>query len=477
MAAETKNIGKDTAPYYLWHVHKKAFTGSMMVRTNDEKKHVYKFTFKDGQTVTGKSNNVEECLGRVLYKNGRISATNCQISIDKMKSEKRRQGEILAEMGLLTEDEIPELLKLQLKMRLHKLFELPSAKFTFKAEGITATPMLVEPMTNIIYWGGRQAHKSLSDELEDFKGMYLNKTSSFDSIFNELQFDTPPHTIVGRAVDDILMSSKEAIALAYTLILTGALRLAECSEDKVKLQRMLKSLDGKNHFEILGIGRAAKSTEVKQAYRKLAKLYHPDFFDRHSDGEVKENAHKILSTVGLAYKILNNKNDREVYEKRLNLGITDNSEEISKDRMEDIFLGEMEFKKGQSCIRFSNFLGALAAFTKAIELNPDDIECYAYKGWALFNKPGRVPEDVEEAKTLIEKTLSVNSNTLAMVHFFKGVITRVEGDMDGALKSQQRALHIDKNLIEAQNEIRFIEKKQAEGDKKGKGMLGSLFKR
>jgi curved DNA-binding protein CbpA len=53
-------------------------------------------------------------------------------------------------------------------------------------------------------------------------------------------------------------------------------------------------------LKLFGLGRDANLDDVKKAYRKLAKLHHPDRFD---DGQ-KENKEKAMAGINAAYRII-----------------------------------------------------------------------------------------------------------------------------------------------------------------------------
>ena len=54
----------------------------------------------------------------------------------------------------------------------------------------------------------------------------------------------------------------------------------------------------KNYYDILEVDRTASKDDIKKAYRKLSKIYHPDISDEHNDGEKFKDiseAYSILS--------------------------------------------------------------------------------------------------------------------------------------------------------------------------------------
>ena len=65
---------------------------------------------------------------------------------------------------------------------------------------------------------------------------------------------------------------------------------------------------GKDYYTILGISRNASEREIKQAYRKLARQYHPDVNpgDKSTEAKFKE--------INEAYEVLSNKENRKKYD-------------------------------------------------------------------------------------------------------------------------------------------------------------------
>ena len=76
-----------------------------------------------------------------------------------------------------------------------------------------------------------------------------------------------------------------------------------------------------NYYEILGLHKGASFVEIKSAFRKLAKLYHPD---KNPSG--KEQFSKILK----AYETLSNPNLKSAYDYNLNYNYSNRSSVNSK---------------------------------------------------------------------------------------------------------------------------------------------------
>lgn len=66
----------------------------------------------------------------------------------------------------------------------------------------------------------------------------------------------------------------------------------------------------KNHYEVLGISRNATQDQIKKAYRKLARKYHPDV-SKESDAEAK------MQSINVAYDTLSNEEKKAEYDFQL----------------------------------------------------------------------------------------------------------------------------------------------------------------
>jgi tetratricopeptide (TPR) repeat protein len=73
----------------------------------------------------------------------------------------------------------------------------------------------------------------------------------------------------------------------------------------------------RNHFEVLGVPRSATDAEIKAAYFRLARRFHPDSFNDPSLEDLQGRVQVVLTRLGEAYAVLGNSARRSHYESML----------------------------------------------------------------------------------------------------------------------------------------------------------------
>ena len=63
----------------------------------------------------------------------------------------------------------------------------------------------------------------------------------------------------------------------------------------------------RDYYEVLGIQKSASDAEIKKAYRKMAKKYHPDM------NKDNPQAEELFKEVTEAYNVLSDKEKRKLY--------------------------------------------------------------------------------------------------------------------------------------------------------------------
>ena len=76
--------------------------------------------------------------------------------------------------------------------------------------------------------------------------------------------------------------------------------------------------DKRDYYEVLGVQKSASEDDIKKAYRKMAKQYHPDLNPGDKTAEAK------FKEVNEAYEVLSDSNKRSRYDQFGHAGVDPN---------------------------------------------------------------------------------------------------------------------------------------------------------
>ena len=202
-------------------------------------------------------------------------------------------------------------------------------------------------------------------------------------------------------------------------------------EEVGALLRQLADLD---HYGALGLEEDANAAQIKKAYFKTAKKYHPDALGRLDLDDLKDDAARVFARIAEAFEILSDPDKKKAYDAR-------GSEEPEIDTAR-LAQAETSFRKGEILAKMGNFEGALEYFEPAVELWPEEPAYQAGLGWALYKQP---QPNVERATHHLETALS-QAPADAVIHFQLGLVMRSAGETRRANELIAKARSIEPDV-------------------------------
>ena len=222
---------------------------------------------------------------------------------------------------------------------------------------------------------------------------------------------------------------------------TGATGSSDAENPKAAALRLeiasqLEKLSDINHYDALGLTIEATSAEIKRAYFKAAKRFHPDALARLGLNEERDDAARVFGRIAEAFETLADTAKRAAYD----AGGSDEPE-IDTARLAQ---AETSFRKGEILLRMGNFQGALEYLEPAVELWPEEPAYQSALGWALYKQPNK---DVDRARIHLEQAAAETTED-AVIFFRLGVVLRALGETDAANDLIARARTLEPSIDE-----------------------------
>jgi len=353
-----------------------------------ENKDIKKNIFvKNGSVIFASSNQNEDRLGEMLIRAGKITPEQYDKSVELLQQTGKRQGAILVELGYLTPKDLFREVKRQIKEIILSLFLWEEGTFSFE--------------------------------------------------------ETPPST----EVITLNMSMK-------SLISEGISRKEreKKEEENIFMQKvteLYENIERLNYYDILEVDMKDSFSEIKKAYLKMAREYHPDKHHDLPDVSMKEKLTALFTFLNKAYDTLSDEMRRKEYD----AGLLRKAEKKEPDN--DMIKAEEQFRRGVDEIKKGNFWGAVDFLRWAIKINPQKSIYWAHLSLALSKMPRR-SKDAEEAIVKAIELEPYNAN----YYIHLGMIYLQAGMKKRAVHQFETALNWDPTNKKAQKELERLKSKK-----------------
>jgi len=311
--------------------------------------------FLGGQIVSASSSAITGRLGSILVRIGLLETDDLERALGRAHDAERALGPVLVELGFVRREQVEEALRLQVREILFTALFWGSGSYRFAPDEGTVGPReevtLRLSTAQVIFEvvGAMTDHEAVRRALGDVERA-VSAAADPPVRIERVTLSPGDGYVVSRA--DGSLSASEILAISplpaeiverslLGLVCTGIIQLlprtarraralspvapavestpAEAAPDadarRREIAELFAALAGKNHYEMLGLAPGAQTEEIKTAYLRLVKRFHPDAVG--DAGEQAAAVRAIFHRICEAYTVLRNPASRAREEQRL----------------------------------------------------------------------------------------------------------------------------------------------------------------
>jgi curved DNA-binding protein CbpA len=195
----------------------------------------------------------------------------------------------------------------------------------------------------------------------------------------------------------------------------------------------------KDYYDVLNVAPLATGDEIKDAYHKLARQYHPDRFHQ-SDAGLRSEIGSAFARIAQAYEVLSDSGQRAAYDKKQTPGSTakpEQGKESSAPSKTEDNRAKLSFRRGMEALAQDKFDEAARLLAEAATLEPREARYRAQYGRALTFLPNsrRIAETELKAAVAMEPNNSAFRVMLAELYQRAGLRRRAETEAARAVSA------------------------------------------
>jgi curved DNA-binding protein CbpA len=460
----------------LTAVHRHRLSGLLLLSAGQVVKKLY---LKDGYLSFASSSLPEDRLGDVLLRKGLITREQYDQSSLLIRQTGKRQGTILVQMGALASKDLFRGLILQVTEIAENSFTWREGRYRYQTDYDRVEEMIILKINPGLVIREGLWKRQDTDEYEALATVQFYPGS--ECPFAEEEINLSP---LDRRILSAVRSGETAAALAASqrlpvkvvakgyAVLSRLGLISACqapvacpapepaagevgapppppdyTPQRRSLQEAHRLLPAADHYTMLGLTPSATAEDLKRAYIRRAKEFHPDRFQRPGLDDLGPLAGEVFSRINEAFHVLSDATRRREYDATLKAPHAERKAEGAG----DAHIAMEQYKKGMNLLKCGDVPGAVEAFRWAVKLRPEEARCHAALAMALLESGRRLKEAEEHARTAISLDMANSRYHLILGNIYK------KGRMTSqATEAFRRALKLDPANEEAKRELNLL---------------------
>ncbi len=446
----------------LLGIQKRGKTGVLRLVTPLSSKYVY---FSNGRVVFATSDNEDKDVCDALLYAGKVGREEFVRSAGFMRKAGKRQVAVLLELGYIKPEDVVPVVQSQAEMILMSLVTSEEGGFIFRERPVAPEKVLSYTfnLTDLIYRGAKTFGdpERISDICKGREAIVCLNSGGAASV-KKIRLDDLEKGVIQfldreRTIQEVLsvspMDAPETLRMIYALHNVQALEIIEAGSDSKgpdgeqervmsdreleavqKIEKLFSEYRSLGYHGVMNVGHGAPPEDIKRAYYRMAREFHPDRHLHVSSSEVMEKLNVIFSYINEAYQALiaSQHNRQEMR------GVRTGQGDLSYKQM-----ARQKFETGMNLLLSGEYEQAVTFFGQATNLDASTPAYHYHYSTSLFrNNRMREAEGALRKASQLDPQNAVYIAELGHIYLALGFHTRAKKTFEKALRydpANQRA--------------------------------------
>ncbi|HEY4715672.1 MAG TPA: DUF4388 domain-containing protein [bacterium] len=411
----------------LLELYTRGATGTLRLKRDNGLKSIF---FQMGKPIFASSNLKEDRMGAMLYKKQLINKEQLEWAIEEIKKTGKKLGTVLVEEGIITPEQLVEIVIAQVEEIIISTFEWDSGEYFFSDDTPTQEDIITLEMS-----AAQIIVKGVKTRLPMQK---IRKT--LGSQRNILGFTRNP----SYRFKEIELTREEEEILSYV---NGKNSIHDIQEksgtDEETCYRMLAALMLLKSIEVVG---EQKVAPVEEPLSELSEMDEGEDLELELESSSSEDLITSLEEVVMEAPPEKPKHSAPKT-------VPPPKPHASKRNPQD---AKKFFEKGRALFQEGETELALNAFKRAIALDPTVYEYYTGLGLLYASKAEEDQEYEMQALDCFKKAVTLNPKE-SRNYYYIGVIFKNREEYEKARNYFKKALNLNPDFKQAEQQLRTLE--------------------